>query len=225
MKITYLSHSGFMIELRNKVLVFDYSDKELKIPAKKDVYFFVSHGHKDHFNTMIFSACKKAKFIVEQGVSVSGIRDVVIVEANQSIAVDEIKIQTLKSNDEGVAFLVHVDGKCFYHAGDLNWWHWLPEENEQDIQENLQMEVSYKKELEKLADANIDVAFVVVDPRLKEATTWGINAFKQVCKAKEVVAMHMWEKNELVWEKLIKEEIACIVPSKNNQVIYEKESV
>ena len=30
----------------------------------------------------------------------------------------------LKSTDEGVAFLVEVNGVVIYHAGDLNWWHW-----------------------------------------------------------------------------------------------------
>ena len=34
------------------------------------------------------------------------------------------KIRTLRSTDEGVAYLVSYRGKRIYHAGDLNWWHW-----------------------------------------------------------------------------------------------------
>ena len=33
-------------------------------------------------------------------------------------------IASLKSTDEGVAFVVWAEGHSIYHAGDLNWWHW-----------------------------------------------------------------------------------------------------
>ena len=40
------------------------------------------------------------------------------------------EIRTLRSTDEGVAFVVHYAGKTIYHAGDLNWWHWEGEPDE-----------------------------------------------------------------------------------------------
>ena len=42
----------------------------------------------------------------------------------------DLRIHTLKSTDEGVAFLVRVKGKHFFHAGDLNWWYWEEEDDE-----------------------------------------------------------------------------------------------
>ncbi len=44
------------------------------------------------------------------------------------------EIRTLRSTDEGVAFVVHYAGKTIYHAGDLNWWHWKKGEPDEKIQ-------------------------------------------------------------------------------------------
>ena len=41
----------------------------------------------------------------------------------------DLRIHTLKSTDEGVAFLVRVKEKTFFHAGDLNWWYWEEEDD------------------------------------------------------------------------------------------------
>ena len=38
--------------------------------------------------------------------------------------IGSVQVETLKSNDEGVAFLVTAEGRTIYHAGDLNWWYW-----------------------------------------------------------------------------------------------------
>ena len=43
---------------------------------------------------------------------------------DEEITVDNMKIKTLESSDIGVAFLIEIEGKVIYHAGDLNWWHW-----------------------------------------------------------------------------------------------------
>ena len=32
------------------------------------------------------------------------------------------------SPDEGVAWMVTVNGQSIFHAGDLNWWHWAEED-------------------------------------------------------------------------------------------------
>ena len=55
----------------------------------------------------------------------------------------DLRIHTLKSTDEGVAFLVRVKEKTFFHAGDLNWWHW----EEESEYYNEQMRMDYQKEI------------------------------------------------------------------------------
>ena len=39
-------------------------------------------------------------------------------------------LKTLKSTDEGVAFLLNYIGNTVYHAGDLNLWVWKEESRE-----------------------------------------------------------------------------------------------
>lgn len=50
-KITYISHSCFAVELEHSVLVFDYYQGELPLwNPEKTIYVFVSHRHYDHFS-------------------------------------------------------------------------------------------------------------------------------------------------------------------------------
>ena len=60
MKITYLRHSGFLVELEQVWLLFDYYRGEIpEFPKGKKGYVFVSHRHIDHFNKEIFNFLKK----------------------------------------------------------------------------------------------------------------------------------------------------------------------
>ncbi len=68
----------------------------------------------------------------------------------------DLRIHTLKSTDEGVAFLVRVKEKTFFHAGDLNWWYW---EEEDDETWNEPMRQAYQKEIAKIEGEEIDYAF------------------------------------------------------------------
>ena len=61
-RVTYLDHSGFVVERDDVTVVFDYyhdpSDslnKILRLRRDVPVLFFVSHHHKDHFNKAIFN--------------------------------------------------------------------------------------------------------------------------------------------------------------------------
>ena len=51
MKITYIHHSSFCVELQNSILLFDYFKGELpKFDKAKKLYVFASHFHEDHFD-------------------------------------------------------------------------------------------------------------------------------------------------------------------------------
>ena len=56
------------------------------------------------------------------------LEEVTSMKAHESLVYGDgdgaVRIRTLKSTDEGVAFLVEAEGKSIYHAGDLNWWYW-----------------------------------------------------------------------------------------------------
>ena len=64
-KVTYLLNSGFILEIGDCAIIFDYYQDEKNIvdkiiQDKKEVYFFVSHVHYDHFNPKISAASKYA---------------------------------------------------------------------------------------------------------------------------------------------------------------------
>ena len=55
MKITYINHSGFLIETKDCYYIFDYYRGELPhLDKEKEVIVFCSHFHEDHFNPQIF---------------------------------------------------------------------------------------------------------------------------------------------------------------------------
>lgn len=81
----------------------------------------------------------------------------------------EMMIETLKSTDEGVAFIIEYGGKTIYFAGDLHWWSWMGE-SEADAERR---EAEYKLEMEKIRGRHFDTAFVVLDPRQEETLLVG----------------------------------------------------
>ncbi|MFR6562238.1 MAG: hypothetical protein ACLUR5_09860 [Eubacterium ventriosum] len=76
----------------------------------------------------------------------------------------DLKISTFRSTDEGVAFLLEYDNKVYYHAGDLNCWDW--KEEPKSYRNN--MIQLYIREIQKMDNLKIDVAFVPLDPKLEE---------------------------------------------------------
>ena len=60
MKVTYIYHSSFAVELEKSMLIFDYYGKgDLpERPAGKQVYFLNSHSHPDHFSRKILASCQ-----------------------------------------------------------------------------------------------------------------------------------------------------------------------
>ena len=60
LKITYIHHSSFSVELENVVLLFDYFKGTLpEFPAEKPLFIFASHFHADHYAPVIFQLGEK----------------------------------------------------------------------------------------------------------------------------------------------------------------------
>ena len=57
MKIQFIYHSCFTVEIAGKVLVFDYyGEGDLPAyPADSQIYFLNSHSHPDHFSRKILA--------------------------------------------------------------------------------------------------------------------------------------------------------------------------
>lgn len=103
-------------------------------------------------------------------------------------------VQTLLSTDSGVAYLVTCPEGTIYHAGDLNEWN-LPETPEQ---ERRQMTGSYRAAVNKLREKAIDIAFLPLDPHLKECYADGFLYFLKNMDVRQVFPMHYWEQPGII---------------------------
>ncbi|MFV0394072.1 MAG: MBL fold metallo-hydrolase [Coprobacillaceae bacterium] len=188
MQVQYIFNSCFVIELDTHILLFDYYRTKLpKFNPDKPLYVFVSHKHHDHYNPDIYNIDHPhITYILSDDVDAKGIK----IGANKSCKVDDIEIQTLLSTDLGVAFIIYVEDKYIYHAGDLHWWHWIGEAN-QDNQ--FQKEV-FQQEINKIKDIPFTIMMTPLDPRLKEATPWGMDYILQNVNTKYVLPMHFFTK-------------------------------
>ena len=205
MKVTYLYHSGFAVELEKHIFVFDYMKGKLPDwDGRKEIIFFASHKHPDHFVMDIFQWFGKyenLRYVLGSDIKLSDkylecngvdpcVKTVITnTGKNRTLELGDVKIETLRSTDEGVAFIVCTEGKTIYHAGDLNWWHW---EGEADSW-NTQMEKDYKKEISLIGGRHFDVAFVPLDPRLEWAYGLGMQEFLEHTDTDHVFPMHMWD--------------------------------
>lgn len=210
MQVTYLQHSGFMVESSTAIYLFDYIGGDLKSAeeSEKKIYVFVSHAHADHFDKSIFGIADKHKEIVyilsydvmkkikhnRKMKEIAERLEIVNAGFDETIVVGHLKISTLKSTDEGVAFIVKEPEGVIYHAGDLNWWHW----QEESKAWNRNMEVNFKREIDKMKDMHIDIAFVPLDPRQEDAYYLGMKYFIEHVNADKIYPMHFWGQPEII---------------------------
>ena len=211
-KITYLHHSGFICELEDCILVFDYYiDPEGKLDdlcevSSKPLYFFVSHFHADHFNPEInrFESRAEGYFIHRDCTLTLRNHEMLhCMEVGDFMVTKYFRIKMFGSTDAGGSFLINHPKASVFHAGDLNWWHW----EEEDDAYNRMMRGDYQKEIETLTGEKIDLAFVVLDPRQEEQFYWGFDWYMRHTDTKIVFPMHMWKQYE-VQDRLIGMEVS-----------------
>lgn len=195
MKVTFIYHSSYFVELDRCCLLFDYFRGEIP-QVDKPLYVFASHSHPDHFSPAVFQLAQKgrevhyllADDIPPQKVPQELRGQVTFTAPRAFYEIGELKAATLRSTDMGVAFLVQCEGKCIYHAGDLNCWVWDGAPRFQ----NDQMRDAYRAELELLRGKEIHVAFVPLDPRQEADFDLGMRYFFEAAGAEHVFPMHMW---------------------------------
>ncbi|WP_320128435.1 MBL fold metallo-hydrolase [uncultured Sphaerochaeta sp.] len=197
MQITYIHHSSFLVETELSWLLFDYFEGELPpIGKDKPLYVFSSHRHADHFSPVIFTKFgdyPQVCFILSSDISPKKVPEDLLgkthfMKKGEKMEFGTLQVETLRSTDEGVAFLVREEERTIYHAGDLNNWFWKGE----DKGWNAQMEKNYRKEIAKLPDT-LEVAFVPVDPRLEEAYDLGARELLENREITYLFPMHFWK--------------------------------
>ena len=198
-EIRYLYHSGFSLETKDHFLIFDYyldtpdgaglsegvvDPEEIR---DKRVAVFSSHSHPDHYNPKIFDwrgTVPDIRYFLADEIRAP--QDAILLAPGQAAEDGGVSVRAIESTDLGVAFLVKTDGLCVYHAGDLNWWRWDGEPEE----DNEEMGRRYRRQIDTLRGEAVDVAFLPVDPRLQEDALLGPNYFMETVGARAVVPMH-----------------------------------
>ena len=110
---------------------------------------------------------------------------------------DEVTVTAFDSTDLGVSFLVDFLGVRFFHAGDLNFWHWREESSMQEIDEADQ---EFRKAVRPIAQEEIDVAFFPVDPRQGTMFEAGANYFILSAKPRILIPMHYFHRADAASE-------------------------
>ena len=174
MTVTYYHHSGFSVASGDVLLVFDYwTGKQKKLPENRritpdflarfrDVYVFVSHDHPDHFDEVIYTWEQYATvtYIVADDMSAE-VRGRRMGKGGEMTLSDRVKVKAYGSTDAGVSYLVELDGVKFFHAGDLNFWHWREVSTAREIE---LADEDFRKEVADIDEKEIDWCFFPVDP-------------------------------------------------------------
>jgi L-ascorbate metabolism protein UlaG (beta-lactamase superfamily) len=199
MKVRFLGRSGFLLEWDHCYWLFDYyTGKIPELDTGKRVIVFASHAHRDHWNPRVLDLGVKhpdVHYVLSSDVSlprdsqVSGTAIHVDPEKEYELADGTgrpIRLTTLTSTDEGVAFLLDYLGKRIYHAGDLNHWVWKGEPEEY----NKAMTQAFREQMDRLEGLVIDLAFAPLDPRQEEYYYLGLEGLLEKARVKRVFPMH-----------------------------------
>lgn len=201
MQITYLMNSGFAVELKKTLLVFDaYADPAHVLDtifekrAFSCVYFLASHSHFDHFNGDLLArfAGKTTRYILSHDIRHTvGARKlptekIAWMDDYAHFEDGSLVVDSYSSTDIGTSFAVMVEGKTIFHAGDYNWWDWTG-----DTHENRMLAANgFHKQLKRLQGLVAAVAFFPVDGRLESSMAKGAKEFCAATDLSALVTMH-----------------------------------
>jgi L-ascorbate metabolism protein UlaG (beta-lactamase superfamily) len=191
LEITHLHHSGFLLSFTDKIIIIDAFTPipEHLLSQDKKIFFFATHSHSDHYSSEIFDyeTNYDCTYILSSDIHTQTRRNVFFMDLFESMDIENMHIETYGTTDQGTSFYIEVESWHIFHAGDLNWWHWAKRFDEAAL---IREETDFKREVDKLTDKSIDIAFVPVDPRLDEYYYLAAEYFIETIKPKILIPMH-----------------------------------
>lgn len=208
--VTYIHHNGFVLRTPRRAWLFDYPGESHLPPgasalarravAGTDLAVFVSHGHEDHLNEdlpSVAGAAARVCYVLSDDIpelrpeAVPQDAETLLVEPDERYDYRGMHIETLMSNDLGVAFLVEDGEFRFYFGGDLACWIWEgASPRERDFTRKF-----FAEAMERVRDFRPHVAFCNVDGRLPNLAG-GVDACR-IIGAPLFVPMHAFGRT--VW--------------------------
>ncbi len=188
MRVVHLYHSGVLIETESiQVFIDVISDISHWIDYKKTIYFFVTHGHHDHWDSSIAKyQGDQVYYVISDDIHDFGQLRVLSVMPNRKYSVGQLEVETFESTDMGVSLLIHIENFVVFHAGDLNWWHWVNDDEDKQAEEAQ----NYKRIVKRLPPEHLDVAFIPCDSRLGEAMMWASDYFMSAKSVGHLIPIH-----------------------------------
>ncbi len=211
LKLTYYYNSGFSVQVGGTLLIFDYWEGEGRslspayrlstgfLEAFEQIFVFVSHGHPDHFDPVIYDWYREGlpvTYIVSDDM-LPGTRGKKMAPGKELELTKDIRVKAFDSTDLGVSFLVSIYGINVFHAGDLNLWHWRAESTLKEIED---AEKAFYDAMAPLKQERIDVAMFPVDPRQGSMYDAGANHFIMTEKPQVFIPMHWQDRPEVAIE-------------------------
>ncbi len=215
MTVTYIYHSCYLLEYESFSLLFDfYKDvqrddgsywiKDYLLSKPQDLYVFCTHSHDDHYNPEVLTWQSKknniqyifSKELLDSG-TVYNMHNIIFLDKTEKWEDHNLEVQAFGSTDIGGSFLLTVDGRRIFHAGDLNNWHW---NEEVPPAEAASYENNFLCELELVTESleNLCLTMFPVDPRLGKDYMRGAEQFVKRISTNYFLPMHFGENYEQV---------------------------
>ncbi|MGI6794855.1 MBL fold metallo-hydrolase [Bacteroides sp. KG68] len=207
MKLNYIYHSGFAIEADGVTVIIDYyKDASEEVSGESIVYdrllkktgtlyVLCSHFHPDHFNrkVLLWKDCHSdIRYIFSKDILKhrrATAEDATYISKGDIYEDEHICIQAFGSTDVGISFLIELQGKRLFHAGDLNNWHWSEESTPQEIRKAESDFLAEVRDLQQVVP-KIDVVMFPVDSRIGKDYMRGAEQFVERIKTSIFVPMH-----------------------------------
>ncbi len=180
-RLIHIFHNCFVLESGDVSFVFDIPAERFRsrksfealqeVLSGRKVIAFFSHSHLDHFAPDYREVCAGAKSLqavlsddIEEMYPDLDFRECLIVEPDETYEFSGISIETMMSNDLGVAFLFSTpEGLRVYNGGDLACWDWeTASRNELDFTRSF-----FQEAVQRVKAYGVHVAFSNVDRRLE----------------------------------------------------------
>ena len=167
MTVTCIGHSGMAVEVGDVTLIFDY--------------YIDPAGVLDD----ILARARRLYVIDLNAYRIAWLHH------DEDWSDDRLAIHAYDSTDVGVGFLVDVDGRRIYHAGDYTCWHFS---EEQDTQAVRKARGDFHAILNRIVahSPHIDLAMMPVVPNIGGDWAYGPREFLRAISVDTFIPIHTW---------------------------------
>lgn len=211
MNIEWLGHAGFMIETQGQIIYLDPHEGEYDQLADLIV---ITHSHSDHCNPAKIHSIRTDNTIIvaPQDCAMKIGEEVISLEPGEKRVINGVQIYAVEAYNVkrfrapgipfhprglGVGYILTVDGKTIYHAGDTD----------------------FIEEMKMLKSENITLALL---PSGGTYTMDNVDAIAAACTVnpQKVFPMHRWDTDPLEFKKAVeaKSEIQVLFMEPNQRV-------